>query len=197
MKVKFFRSSAEFRRWLVKHHAIAAELWVGFYRKNSEKGGITYAGALDEALCFGWIDGLKKKVGEDSYTHRFTPRRARSIWSTINTKRAEALRELGRMMPAGLKTFTERDVKRSGVYSFENRPRQLDEVCEQKFKANQTAWEFFQTQPPGYRRTASWWVLSAKKEETRLRRLRQLIHDSTRGSRIEAVTYKAKERSAN
>jgi uncharacterized protein YdeI (YjbR/CyaY-like superfamily) len=186
VKVTFFRSSAEFRRWLVKNHAAVTELWVGFYRKDSGKGGITYQEALDEALCFGWIDGLKKKVCELSYTHRFTPRKARSIWSTVNTKRAGVLRKLGRMTPAGLKAFAARDAKRSGIYSFENRPRQLEGALEQKFKANTKAWEFFQAQPPGYRRLLIWRIVSAKKEETRLRRLEQLIQDSAQGKRIGA-----------
>jgi len=197
VKVAFFKSLAEFRRWLVKNHAAVTELWVGFYRKDSGKGGITYQEALDEALCFGWIDGLKKKVGEDSYTHRFTPRKARSIWSAVNTKRAEELRGLGRMAPAGLKAFAAREANRSGIYSFENKPRQLDRAYEQKFKANTKAWEFFQAQPPGYRRTAAWWIVSAKKEETRWRRLEQLMHDSALGQRIGVLTYTAKKSAAD
>lgn len=196
MKVEHFKSPAEFRRWLAKHHAAAVELWVGFYRKDSGKGGITYQEALDEALCFGWIDGLKKRIDEASYTHRFTPRKARSIWSTVNTRRVEELRKLGRMAPPGLKAFAAREANRTGIYSFENRPRQLDGAYEKKFKANKPAWEFFQAQPPGYRRTAIWWVVSAKQEETRLRRLGRLIQDSAHGRRIGVLTYTAKKSAA-
>ena len=187
MKIQFFTSPLEFRGWLAKNHASVTELWLGFYRKASGKGGITYPEALDEALCFGWIDGVKKRVDEHSYTQRFTPRRPRSIWSNVNIKRVSVLQELGRMMPAGLRAFEARDPKRSGIYSFENRPRELDGPCTRKFKANPKAWEFFQAQPPGYRRLMIWRVMSAKKEETRWRRLEQLIQDSAQGKRIDAL----------
>src|SRR3989442_1071939 len=184
IKIRFFKSSFEFREWLEENHDRATELWVGFYKKNSGQTGISYPEAVDEALCFGWIDGIKKSVDEISYTNRFTPRRPSSTWSLANTKRAEELRKLERMKAPGLKAVQARDPHKTGIYSFENRPRKLDVVYERKFRANQKAWEFFQTQPPGYRRTASYWVMSAKKDETRLRRLASLIKDSKTGIRL-------------
>jgi uncharacterized protein YdeI (YjbR/CyaY-like superfamily) len=165
-KPTFFKSPAEFRDWLEKNHSQFTELWVGFYRKDSGRGGLTYQEALDEALCFGWIDGLKKKVNEISFTQRFTPRKKRSIWSAVNTRRVGELGKLGRLMPPGLAAFAARDPERSGIYSFENRTRQLDGAYEKKFKANRKAWEFFQSLPPGYRRTATWWVVREKGGDT-------------------------------
>lgn len=195
MKVMFFKSSSEFRRWLEGNHALVTELWVGFYKKASGKTGITYAEAVDEALCFGWIDGVKKSVDAVSYTNRFTPRRSRSTWSLINTRRVEELKRLGRMMPAGFRAFQARDPRKSGIYSFENRPRKLDAVLERIFRANKDAWEFFRAQPPGYQRTASWWVMSAKKDETRLSRLARLIIDSENRRRLAVVSGASKESS--
>jgi uncharacterized protein YdeI (YjbR/CyaY-like superfamily) len=184
MKVTFFKSATECRRWLVQNHDKATEIWFGFYKKNSGKRGITYHEALDEALCFGWIDGLKKSVDEASYAFRFTPRKPKSIWSLVNTKRAGELRKLGRMKPSGLKAFAARNPEKSGIYSFENSARKLSASCEKEFKAHEEAWEFFQAQPPGYQRTASFWVMSAKKEETRLSRLARLINASEKNGRL-------------
>jgi len=184
MKVIHFKTAAGFRRWLQKNHAATGELWAGFYKKHSGKTGISYAEAVDEALCFGWIDGLKKRVDEFSYAHRFTPRKPVSNWSLTNIQRVETLKELGRMMPAGLKAFAARDPKRCGVYSFENRPRKFSAHLEKRFQANRKAWTFFQSQPPGYQRLACWWVMGAKKEETRLRRLNRLVADSENGRRL-------------
>jgi len=188
VKIRFFKSADEFRKWLGKNHGKAPELWVGFYKKDSGRGGMTYAEAVDEALCFGWIDGIRKGIDGSSYVSRFTPRKSRSIWRTINTKRAGELRESGRLMPAGLKALEARDPARSGIYAFENAARKLEADCEQKFKANKKAWEFFQMQAPWYRRTAGWWVLSAKREETKWRRLERLIGDSQRGARLAHLT---------
>ena len=184
MKVTYFKSAADFRRWLEANHASVSELWVGFFKKDSGKGGITYAEAVDQALCFGWIDGLKKRVDDLSYTHRFTPRKPKSNWSRINIKHAERLKRAGRMTTAGLKAFARRDAKRSGVYSFENAPRKLRPADERRFKADRAAWKFFRQQPPGYRRIAAWWVVSARKDETRARRLSRLIEDSGNGRRL-------------
>ena len=184
MKIKYFKSASEFRRWLVVNHDRVSELWVGFFKKDSGRGGLTYAEAVDEALCFGWIDGLKKRVDELSYTHRFTPRKPKSNWSRINIQHVERLKKAGRMRPAGLKAYAAREPERSGIYSFENAPRKLAAADEKQFKANETAWEFFQRQPPGYRRIAIWWVISAKKPETRARRLGQLIAESGNGRRL-------------
>jgi uncharacterized protein YdeI (YjbR/CyaY-like superfamily) len=184
MNLKHFKSAAEFRRWLELNHARESELWVGFFKKDSGKGGLTYAEALDEALCFGWIDGLKKRVDEVSYTHRFTPRKPASNWSRLNLQHVERLKQAGRMTPAGLCAYEARRPERSGVYSFENAPRELTPLDERQFKAEPMAWEFFQRQPPGYQRTAIWWVVSAKKPETRARRLAQLIADSHHARRL-------------
>ena len=184
MKLKYFKTAADFRAWLESNHTSASELWVGFYKKDSGKGGLTYAEAVDEALCFGWIDGIKKRVDEFSYTHRFTPRKPKSNWSLINIRHVERLKKAGCMMPAGLKAFAAREAAKSGVYSFENKPRQLSPGLERQFKSDKNAWEFFQQQPPGYRRVASFWVMSAKQEETRARRLAQLISDSKQGRRL-------------
>ena len=188
MKVQHFKSASDFREWLETNHAGVRELWVGFFKNASGLGGLTYAEAVDEALCFGWIDGLKKRVDDCSYTHRFTPRKSKSTWSRINIQHAERLKKAGCMRPAGLAAFAARDPKRSGVYSFENAPRKLALADEQRFRADKTAWDFFRQQPPGYRRTAIWWVLSAKKFETRARRLAQLMADSREGRRLGLVT---------
>jgi uncharacterized protein YdeI (YjbR/CyaY-like superfamily) len=176
--IKFFSNPSKFHRWLDKHHDRESELWVGFYKKQSGKPSITYPEALDEALCYGWIDGIRKSIDEVSYKIRFTPRTAKSTWSLVNIKRVEELKRLGRVTASGLKAFETRDPKRSGIYSFENAPRNLDAAHEKKFQSNKPAWAFFQAQPPGYQRTASWYVMSAKKEETRMRRLVNLISES-------------------
>jgi len=183
VKLKYFKSAVEFRAWLEINHASTTELWLGFYKKDSGKGGITYAEALDEALCFGWIDGLKKRVDELSFTQRFTPRKPKSIWSLINLGHVKRLTKARRMKPAGLKAFAARTAGKTGVYSFENKVRELSLEFQRRFKSDQAAWEFFRQQPPGYRRVASFWVMSAKQEETRDRRLAQLMSDSKQGRR--------------
>ena len=191
MNIKFFKSSSECRKWLERNHNKKTELWFGFYKKSSGKKGITYKEALDEALCFGWIDGVKHRVDENSYALRFSPRRPNSIWSNINTKRAEELRELGRMAPPGLKAFAARDPKRSGIYSFENRPKTFSVDLEKRFKANKDAWKFFQAMPPGYQRLMIFYVMEAKKEETRLKRLELLIKASEQKVRVGDVIAKS------
>jgi uncharacterized protein YdeI (YjbR/CyaY-like superfamily) len=192
VKVVHFETQAEFRAWLETHHRSALELWVGFYKKDSGRKGITYAEALDEALCFGWIDGIKKSVDALSYTNRFTPRKARSTWSLINTKRAKELIRGGLMAEAGLVVFKARDPARTGIYSFENRPRTFDPASARTFRAEKSAWTFFQAQPPGYRRVATWWVMNVKKEETRARRLRRLMADSAARRRLAVITGSSK-----
>lgn len=182
-KPRFFRTEAAFRKWLETNHDRKDELWVGFYKKASGKGGLTYKEAVDQALCFGWIDGKVQTVDEDSYRQRFTPRRKTSTWSAININRIGELEKLGLMHPAGLKAFEERDPAKTGQYSFENAP-EFTAAQKKRFRANRAAWEFFQAQPPGYRRTVTWWVTSAKKEETRERRLNILIEDSAAGRRV-------------
>lgn len=192
MKPLFFENSAELRRWLKQNHDKATELWIGFYKKASGKPSVTYKEALDEALCFGWIDGVRKSIDAESYQQRFSPRRAKSIWSLINIKRAEELKELGRMKPAGLKAFEARDPKRSGVYSFENAQRKLDKGYEKIFRANKAAWKFYESQPPYFKKVTTHWIMSGKKEETRLRRLQRLIDTSEQGIRMDLLTGKAK-----
>ena len=184
MNVKFFKSAAEFRGWLKVNYDRVSEVWVGFHKKDSGKGGLTYAEAVDEALCFGWIDGLKKRVDELSYTHRFTPRKAKSNWSRINVQHAQRLKKAGRMTQAGLEAYAAREPERSDAYSFENAPRKLPAAAEKQFRADKIAWDFFQQQPPGYQRMAIWWVVSAKKPETRARRLGRLIAESRRARRV-------------
>ncbi|HYC38618.1 MAG TPA: YdeI/OmpD-associated family protein [Usitatibacter sp.] len=185
---RFFASAVAFRAWLTKCHARRDELWVGFYKVGSGKRGLTYAQAVEEALCFGWIDGIKKRVDESAYMHRFTPRGPRSIWSVINVRRAKRLIEEGRMCAAGLKAFEARDPRRTGGYSFENREAAFDADSGKRFRGNRKAWHFFATQPPGYRRLATFWVMSARKDQTRERRLAQLVEASARGERLGAVT---------
>jgi uncharacterized protein YdeI (YjbR/CyaY-like superfamily) len=184
MKPRHFGSSAEFRAWLEAHGATARELWVGFYKKSSGRSGLTYKDAVDEALCFGWIDGLKKRVDTASYMHRFTPRTANSIWSAINLKRIRELIAEGRVAAAGREVFERRDPARAGRYSFENAPAAFDPALERRFRAKAGAWRFFQAQPPGYRKVLTFWVMSAKKEETRLRRLDLAIGHFAEGKRL-------------
>ena len=184
MKTQFFKSPSDYRKWLEKHHATIQELWVGYYKKGSGKPSITWPESVDEALCFGWIDGIRKSVDAASYTIRFTPRRTGSIWSAVNIRRVEVLSDEGRMQPAGARAFQARKENRSGIYSYEQRRDKLEEPYEKKLRLNKAAWDFFQAQPPSYRKAVSWWVASAKQEDTRLKRLEQLIKDSANGKRI-------------
>jgi uncharacterized protein YdeI (YjbR/CyaY-like superfamily) len=186
----FFAAPAEFRTWLDEHHATETELLVGFYKKGSKKPSITWPESVDEALCFGWIDGVRRSLGEDAYTIRFTPRKKRSVWSNVNIRRAGELVAGGRMRPAGLAAFEARTGERSGVYSFEQKDQEkvvFSEAQAREFQATPGAWEFFQAQAPWYRRTATWWVISAKKEETRAKRLATLIADSAAGRPIRGL----------
>lgn len=185
MTPTFFEVPEQFRRWLKEHHATASELWVGFHKKGSGRSSLTWPESVDEALCFGWIDGIRKSLGDDSYVIRFTPRKKGSIWSTVNTRRVAELVRDGRMQPAGMKAFEARDPVRSGIYSFERREAAtLDGAALTRFKANRSAWKFWELQPPGYRKTATHWVVSAKRDETRAKRLATLIEDSAAGLRI-------------
>ncbi|MGE5333547.1 MAG: YdeI/OmpD-associated family protein [Nitrososphaerota archaeon] len=191
MEPVFFRSPEEFRAWLHVHHATEPELLLGFYKKRSGVTGFTQAQAVGEALCFGWIDGHIKAIDENRYTARFTPRKPHSIWSAANIKRAEQLIAQGLMEPSGLAVFTGRDPRQAGKYSFENSLQSLDTADEALFRANAAAWEFFLAQALSYRRPAIWWVVSAKKEETRRKRLATLIQDSAAGRRLKHLTYTA------
>jgi uncharacterized protein YdeI (YjbR/CyaY-like superfamily) len=193
-KIKFFPSASIFRRWLAANHATATELWVGYYKKGSRRPSMTWPESVDEALCFGWIDGIRKSVDDISYTIRFTPRRPGSIWSAVNVKRAQELTKLGLMQPAGLAAFEKRREDRSRVYAYERQGRMLDEAYKKKLRANKKAWAFFQAQPAWYQRTASWWVISAKREATRLKRLATLIADSAAGRTIAPLTRRPKSK---
>ena len=195
-KPTFFPRASSFRQWLQRHHATRRELLVGFHKVGSGKPSLTYPEALDVALCFGWIDGVRTSLGPTSYTIRFTPRRPDSTWSTVNLRHVRRLTAAGLMAPAGLKAFRERTRERTGLDSFENRPRALAPAYARSFKANRRAWAWFEGQAPWYRRTASWWVMSAKKEETRLRRLATLIASCAKRLKIPPLMPTAQERRA-
>src|SRR5262245_44824263 len=184
MKIKCFKSGEDFRRWLEKNHATTQELWVGYYRKASRRASITWPESVDEALCFGWIDGIRKSVDDLRYTIRFTPRKQGSIWSAVNIKRARELTDKGLMKPLGMAAFNARKENRSGIYSYEQRSARLDGAYEKKLRGNKAAWDFFYAQPPSYRKAIGWWVISAKQETTRLKRLEKLIRESARGERL-------------
>ncbi|MBI5567208.1 MAG: YdeI/OmpD-associated family protein [Chloroflexi bacterium] len=180
----FFPTPADFRRWLKTHHATEKELLVGFYKIGSGQPSITWPESVDQALCFGWIDGVRKRVDDESYTIRFTPRKSTSTWSAVNIKRVEELTQQGLMQPAGLKAFEARKENRSGIYSYEQRSAALPPEYEKVLKKNKAAWTFFQAQPASYRKAAMWWIVSGKQEATRLKRLEQLIDLSAREQQI-------------
>jgi uncharacterized protein YdeI (YjbR/CyaY-like superfamily) len=190
--VTFFASAGDFRRWLEANHAAARELWVGFHHKDTGHGGLTYPEALDQALCFGWIDGVRYRAGPGSYTIRFTPRRPGSNWSAVNLRHVARLEKLGLVAPAGLKVFALRDRERPAAHARQRRRRILPAELEKIFRGNRGAWNFYAQQAPSYRRITTFWVASAKQEETRQRRLAQLIADSAAGRRIRQVTSPAK-----
>jgi uncharacterized protein YdeI (YjbR/CyaY-like superfamily) len=194
MQIKIFNTSAEFREWLEENHDRAAELWLGFYKQRTGRKSITYREALDEALCFGWIDGVRKSVDDTVYKQRFTPRRPKSYWSAVNARRTSELAKLGRMATPGAKAFEQR-IRDSNKYSFESRPKELPLAYARQFKANLGAWEFFRAQAAWYQRTATFWIVSAKQEETRQRRLAMLMSDSQAGRRLSMLTPKAKKSS--
>ena len=183
MKPRFFADPPAFRDWLQANHATAAELWVGYYKKASGKGGMVYADAVEQALCFGWIDGVVNSIDADRYMQRFTPRRARSYWSAVNIRKAKALIETGQMAAPGLAVFRARSAAPPGRYSNENPNVSLDAAMLKRFKANRNAWTWFEDQSPSFRRLAAHWVTSAKREETRQARLATLVACATRGER--------------
>jgi uncharacterized protein YdeI (YjbR/CyaY-like superfamily) len=194
-KVLFFATSDDFRTWLEQHHAIEKELLVGFYKRDSGKPSVTWPESVDCALSYGWIDGVRNSIDGISYQIRFTPRKPTSTWSAVNVKRVAELTKIGLMRPAGLKAFEARKGDKTGIYAYEQRKNaKLTPAYEKQFRANKRAWEFFQSQPRWYQRTASYRVISAKQEETRQKRLNQLIKDSAAGRPIKelARTPKAK-----
>jgi uncharacterized protein YdeI (YjbR/CyaY-like superfamily) len=184
----FFASPAEFEQWLAANHDHETELWVGFHRKATGQPSLTWPQSVDAALIYGWIDGIRKTVDATRFKIRFTPRKPRSNWSAVNIRRVGELTAQGRMQPAGLEAFARRDESRDRQYSFENSPRGLEPGHEREFRENAAAWAFFESQPPGYRRLTIWWIVSARREDTRLRRLRALIADSAAGRRIAALS---------
>ena len=191
-KPQFFPTLAHWRAWLENHHADTEEFWVGFYKRDSGRASITWPESVDGALCFGWIDGVRKTIDATSYKIRFTPRKSRSIWSAINIKRTKELSKLGLMHSAGLAAFEKRDGDRSAIYAYEQRKKaKLPPEFEKQFRAKNEAWSFFQTQPPWYQRTSTYWVVSAKKEETRVKRLAILIDCSARKQKIPSLNRDA------
>jgi uncharacterized protein YdeI (YjbR/CyaY-like superfamily) len=196
VQATFFKTQADLRAWLEANHDEASELWLGIRKKASGLPSVTYKQAVDEALCFGWIDGLLKSIDATSYRQRFTPRRKRSIWSAVNIARVGELTRLGRMHPAGLAAFRQRDPAKTNRYSFEQESVQLAGPYEALFRASEQAWAFFQGQPPSYRKPAIWWVMSAKRQETQEKRLATLIADSAEGRRIAPLTPTAKRKPA-
>lgn len=191
---RFFESAAEYRQWLEQHHADASELWIGFYKKGASKSGITYREAVDQSLCFGWIDGVANGIDEERYCQRYTPRKARSIWSAVNINRAQQLTLEGQMHPSGLAAFEARTPDRVGVYSHEQEEHGLSPAFEQRFREHVDAWAFFEAQPPSYRKPALWHVMSAKREETRVRRLEKLIEVSAAGQRLPQLVSPSKRK---
>ena len=188
----FFKSAAEYRAWLEKNHESAPELWIGYWKKATGKPSMTWQDTVDESLCFGWIDGIRKSIDADSFKQRVTPRRPTSIWSRVNIDHVARLTREGRMRPTGLAAFEKRN--RTKVYAYEQMFAGLDPKYEGVLKKNRKAWDFFQAQPPGYRRLAGWYVMSAKRDDTRERRLDRLIKDSVAGRRIGMLETASKKK---
>jgi uncharacterized protein YdeI (YjbR/CyaY-like superfamily) len=186
-QLRTFSSAQEFRTWLRAHHRSATELLVRCYKVAAEDQGLTYREAVDEALCFGWIDGVRRAVDDQSFSTRFTPRKARSYWSAVNVKRAKQLEAQGRLHKAVRDAFAAREAQKSRRYSFESKPRKLTPAYHKKLRANEGAWRFFRAQAPWYQRTSIFWVMEAKREETRVRRLDELIQSSARGQAIKLL----------
>jgi uncharacterized protein YdeI (YjbR/CyaY-like superfamily) len=195
MKARYFRSAVEFRRWLERNHARESEITVGFYKKGTGKKSITFREALDEALCFGWIDGVRHSIDEERYVNRFTPRTPKSYWSAVNIARVRELTAEGRMHPAGLTAFEWRNehLAQQNASARANPAFSRSETA--RFRKNEAAWSFWESLPPGFRRNATWWVVSAKRDETRQRRLATLIEHSARGERISVLTPPSRRRS--
>jgi uncharacterized protein YdeI (YjbR/CyaY-like superfamily) len=187
VRPRFFATPELLRAWFEARHTTNDELLVGYHKVGSGRPSVTWAQSVDEALCFGWIDGVRRSLDAQRYTIRFTPRRARSIWSQKNIARYRELEAEGRVHDAGRRAFEERDEARTRLYSFEQDEAAFTKEQTRTFRANRKAWDFFQSQPPSYRTPATWWVVSAKKDETRARRLATLIADSANGLRIKPL----------
>jgi uncharacterized protein YdeI (YjbR/CyaY-like superfamily) len=181
---RYFRSPAEFRVWLEANHERATEIWVGFYKKHTGKQGMSWSEAVDQALCFGWIDSVLHRVDDARHVRRFTPRRPNSIWSKVNVAKVKQLAEAGVMHPAGMAPFLARGAKHEEGYSVAARDSTLSPAYQRRFRANKSAWTWYRAQVPSYQRQTAHWVMSAKREETRERRLEQLIADAAAGKRV-------------
>lgn len=192
IKPRFFRTPKDFRAWLEKNHAAEGELLVGFYKVDSGKPSITWPESVDEALCFGWIDGVRRRIDDVAYSIRFTPRKATSIWSAINIARVAELTKNGRMHPAGLAAFAKRSEKKSAIYAYEREAASFDDETLAAFRKNKKAWAFYDAQAPWYRRNTTHWVTSAKRPETRAKRLAELIACSAKGERIPRLSPSGK-----
>ncbi len=182
--VIFFDAATEFRSWLATNHHTADFQWLGFCKKSAGRSGMAYADAVQEALCFGWIDGQLGGIDEHSHAIRFTRRRIDSIWSNVNVRRINGLIEAGRVAPSGMTAFEARRDDRTGVYSSENPPLEFSPELQERFRANIKAWDFWERQPPGYRRQLTWWVMNAKRDETQSRRMDALIEQHAKGERV-------------
>ncbi len=180
----FFSKPAEFRKWLEKNQEKETELLIGFYKIATGKPSMTWSESVDQALCYGWIDGVRKSIDEESYSIRFTPRKKGSIWSNVNIKKVEELTKKELMQPKGIEAFKLRTAEKSGIYSFENEAKDLGTAFEKQFKVNANAWEFFNKQAPSYRKTIIGWIVSAKQEATRLSRLQKTIEACEKGKRL-------------
>ena len=185
----YFETPQDFRKWLLKNHDKETELLVGFYKVSSKKPSMTWSESVDQAICFGWIDGVRRSIDNESYSIRFTPRKSTSIWSNINIKKVEHLTAKGLMHTSGINAFEKRKQNKSGIYSYEKEAASLSNEFEKKFKANKKAWKYFQQMPPSYRRPAIHWVMNAKREETKLKRLEELINDSAEERKIKLLNY--------
>jgi uncharacterized protein YdeI (YjbR/CyaY-like superfamily) len=180
----FFTDASAFRSWLIEYHENEKEVLVGYYKVDSGKPSMTWSQSVDEALCFGWIDGIRRSIDKESYCIRFTPRKPTSIWSAVNIEKVEKLKKAGLMLPAGLKAYSYLSESKSRVYSFENAAKKLDERLETAFKSNQKAWDFFSTQAPSYQKAVIHWIMSAKQETTILSRLEKLIQSCSQLKRL-------------
>lgn len=186
--MKFFKDQAALRNWFLKNHLKEKEMLLAYYKKSTKKESVNWSQSVDEALCFGWIDGIRRKVDEEVYTIRFTPRKARSHWSAVNIKKIELLKKGGLMYPAGLEAFAKMDPKNSKLAAFEKKNiPQLDKTFEEQIKANKKAWDFFSNLAPSYKKTTINWLMTAKREETKLRRLKVLIESSEQGLKIPSL----------
>jgi uncharacterized protein YdeI (YjbR/CyaY-like superfamily) len=182
MSIHFFETPSDYRKWLSKNHKTVSELVVGFYKVGSKKKSMTWSASVDQALCYGWIDGVRKSIDEESYCIRFTPRKASSIWSAVNIKKVEMLIQQNLMQAAGLEIYDKRSESKSKIYAFENEEMKFSAGFEKQFKANKKAWNYFQALAPSYRKLSSNWVMSAKQEATQLKRLQELIADCSVGT---------------